>query len=775
MRKNMKRTVALSMATVAVLVACGGPGGGGEAGAPIPPPGQGPGAPPPQGPGAPPPPSSQPPRSDGGARPILFVTQQPVADNPFGRISSNFTNHLPERDAAPRGGHLWIAYPNADGARTLRNLSKEAGFGANIAARDPSVHWEGEKALVSLVVGTADSARWQVYEVTGLAQGQQVVFTRLSQPADYNNINAIYDINDKIVMVSDLPRGGTGAEFKHLHPHLDEYDEAPTNSGLWRLDPAPKPEGAVTLLHHSPSGAFRPSIDSFGRIVFTNWDHLQRDQQSGDPQNGLFNWPDESAAMHTKPDPGSDTGPQTKIVEVFPERFGKVYRDGVHDLSFNFFMPWMAQHDGTGLETLNHVGRHELGLHGFGSRNDSSLGLRAETGVHGVNSGVVAKTKLDLMHYLREDPQVAGSFYAVRTQEFGTAGGGCILKIQGQPSRRPHEMQVTLLTHEDTCSLNGPAVFRSPVPTTDGKLLASYSTETHQVSKSVIYNYRLGFLKKTGALYNIDAEATLTPGFPTKVKVGDGPDEHEVDATMWEWDAVEVAPRTRPQLTQMEPVPAPEASVFAEQQVDIVAFRKFLADNKLALIVSRNVTRRDGFDRDQPFNLRVRRPGGVTSTGSSHRILDVDHLQLFQAEQLRGVHNIDRGRRVLPQPLKPILVNSRDVNPPADANAPLGSVKVAADGSMAAIVPADRAMTWQLIDTANPGDARKGTDGVVRERVWNNFRPGEVRVCATCHGVSEKDQTGKGPDDVQNPPQALRDLLDYYKSNFSTLRTGSAR
>src|SRR3546814_10016913 len=46
---------------------------------------------------------------------------------------------------------------------------------------------------------------------------------------------------------------------------------------LWSLDPA---TGDLFMLDHSPSGDFTPILDSFGRVVFTRWDHLQRDQQA---------------------------------------------------------------------------------------------------------------------------------------------------------------------------------------------------------------------------------------------------------------------------------------------------------------------------------------------------------------------------------------------------------------------------------------------------------------------------------------------------------------
>ena len=93
-------------------------------------------------------------------------------------------------------------------------------------------------------------------------------------------------------------------------------------------------------------------------------------------------------------------------------------------------------------------------------------------------------------------------------------------------------------------------------------------------------------------------------------------------------------------------------------------------------------------------------------------------LQVFQAEQLRGIKNdVNRGRRVLAQPVKPVRVAGKDVNPPADGAAPMGSVPVAADGSVAALVRADRATTWQLVDSTKPGDPM-WMDPAERVRIW---------------------------------------------------------
>ena len=65
-------------------------------------------------------------------------------------------------------------------------------------------------------------------------------------------------------------------------------------------------------------------------------------------------------------------------------------------------------------------------------------------------------------------------------------------------------------------------------------------------------------------------------------------------------------------------------------------------------------------------------------------------------------------------------------------------------------------MTWQLTGTNN-------NDSVVKERYWINFRPGEVRTCANCHGINAVDQLGRTA--PTNAPLALRQLLRFWKTN----------
>ena len=112
------------------------------------------------------------------ANPILFVTQVPVPGD-FTTVASTFGNHLPSAAEAPRGGDLWIRYPDG----TMKNLTRAAGFGnggmqgaSSIAVREPSVHWSGTKALFSMVIGAPtqqfvwETYHWQIYEVTGLGE-----------------------------------------------------------------------------------------------------------------------------------------------------------------------------------------------------------------------------------------------------------------------------------------------------------------------------------------------------------------------------------------------------------------------------------------------------------------------------------------------------------------------------------------------------------------------------------------------------------------------------
>lgn len=687
--------------------------------------------------------------------PILFVTQVPVPQD-FATVGSVFANHMADMQSAARGGDLWIRYPNG----TLRNLTSEAGYGSSgmqganaIAVRDPAVHFSGSKAVFSMVVGapTAQYQQitkyWQLYEITGFGSGQTASITRVpNQPADTNNVEPTYASDGSIIFVSDRSRNGQ----RHLYPQLDEYESTPTPSGLWKLNPT---TGTLFLLQHAPSGSFRPFVDSFGRVIFTRWDHLQRDQQSENASYGTFNWASESSASTT-----------SASVDVFPEP--REDSAATYGLRLNHFFPWMINQDGSGEETLNHVGRHELFAYFNRSlKNDSSLSDFSDAATPPRANVNVAENWLQIA----EDPTSPGRYYAIDAPEFYTHSSGQIVSINGSPSTNPSNMLVSYHTARSTHDFHSGTVpsdftghYRNPVPLSNGGMLASWVAEPRlsandgtRANPIPRYKFRLySLVTGSGGFLNANPSGALTNGITKSVSWWDPDVRVSYNGPLWELSAVEVRARPVPANSAEAAPEAPEAQAFSAANVDFSAFKSFLAARGLGVLVSRNVTTRDGRDRQQPYNLRV--PGGVQSIANGGPSHDIKFMQFLQGDQIRGLGGTsspDRGRRVLAEPLHDAA--ALQFMPAATPGAPPGSVSIASDGSVAAIVPAQRAMAWQSTDA-------NGTP-VVRERYWISVKPGEVRACGGCHGVNTTDQAGHPP--AQNMPQALKDLLDYWRVN----------
>lgn len=677
--------------------------------------------------------------------PILFVTQVPTpGGDVFASRMSTFANHLGGIGAVPRGGDLMILYPDG----SLRNLTREAGFGMDgqqganaIAVREPAVHWDGTKAIFSMVVGAPPSQytlidkKWQLYEVSGLGQGQTAVIAKVSgQPADYNNVSPFYASDDRILFTSDRPRGGQA----HLYPQLDEYESTATITGIYSLNPQ---TGQVSILNHTPSGAFSPSVDSFGRILFTRWDHLQRDQQAEGSTYGAFNYASEAA-----------NAAQLGQSETFPESrlgMGSPYGD-VSGFTYNLFTPWEMKQDGSGELTLNHIGRHEMS---FGYLTRSFTGDPALREFS--NESIIANRKhirIDGgIFHIRENPQMPGTYYGIYAREFGSMTSSQIVRFTGAPGLNPEQMTIVdASSPEASGSLVG-GRFRNPLPLTSGQMVASY-TASATVHDGI--RFRLHQLATDGnGLFT--AGTSLTAGINKTLSWWSPDVKLTYSGPLWELEPVEVVARTRPDAGSSR-IEAIEKTVLDEELVDERLLREWLKANQLALIVTRNQTSRDRADRQQPFNLRI--PSGLKTTGDGGRIYDIAHYQIFQGDQVRGYANFGSGRRVLAQP----IATSKN---PGNPSGPPGSVKIAADGSSAAFVPANRALTWQTTDAS-------GT-AVVRERVWVTMQAGEIRTCAGCHGENSRNQAGQ-PAPV-NKPEALRELLRYWKQNHAPTERNGAR
>jgi Hydrazine synthase alpha subunit middle domain len=688
--------------------------------------------------------------------PILFITQVPIAAD-FTTITSTFGNQKAGLQEVGRGGDVWIRF--TDGS--LKNLTKAAGFGVDglqnakaIAVRDPSVHWEAKKAIFSMVVGGPTQQYdykdyyWQLYEITGLAKNETPVITKVAnQPLNYNNIAPIYSSDDKILFTSDRPRDGK----RYLYPQLDEYEAAPTVSGVWKLTPS---TGKLELLDHSPSGDFDPLIDSFGRLIFTRWDHLQRDQLL---DTDMINGGSCTYCAVTYASEAMNAG-KTNNNEVFPEprpdRADLLAGTPLNGHLFNHFLPWMMNQDGTGLEILNHLGRHELHSYIPMIRNDDpSLTEYYDGAYPRTNTNPITN-----FFQVSEDPLSLGRYLGIDAPEFGTHGAGQIVAMKLPPTTKPDLLKVEYLTHRDTSapdttpSANHSGFYRSPVILSNGRLIAVH-TKTTLEDKNIgsrarpksRYQFRLQLVNQQGSVWK--AGGFLTSGITETIKYYDPDVLVSYSGELWELGPVEVRPRTRPSAPQ-QPLPSIETAVFQQAGVNLIAFQSYLRQNNLALVISRNVTVRDDADKQQPFNLRVTGSNTI-SRGNNGKLYNVSFMQFFQGNLIRSYEpsgNDPFGRRVVAQPMENL--------PNPSSPGPSGSVVLGTDGSMAALVPARRALTWQLTDSTGKG--------VVLERNWLTFQPGEVRVCASCHGLSDKSQ--KGTDEPTNSPLALKTLLENWKT-----------
>jgi hypothetical protein len=694
--------------------------------------------------------------------PVMFVTQYPIPYD-FATIGSVFANHRARVDLSGRGGDLYIRYGNG----TLRNLTREAGFGEagvfqgaqSITVRDPSVHWSGTRALFSMAIGAPTqqfvwtNEYFQIYEVTGFGAGQTVSITKVAnQPADFNNIMPVYGSDDSIIFASDRPRNGQ----RHLYPQHDEYESTATVTGLWKLVPA---SGTLTLLQHAPSGSFNPLVDSFGRVVFTRWDHLQRDQQNEGAGATTFNFTSEAA----------NSAPTGDRSEVFPEPRIAAQGSPVEGFTINHFFPWQINQDGTGEETLNHLGRHEL--HSYFNRsfnNDANL-IEFISAV----SGRVNQNPAFNFLQLHEDPTQAGRFYAVDAPEFATQNSGQIIRFSAPPSVNPADVTITYVTHPDTegtvPSVNHSGHYRNPIVLSNGTLLAAHTvtqgvagndgTRAAPIPK---YQFRLRTLAAAPNGYqaaNLTVNGALTSGngIVRHVQYFDPDVLVDYNGPMWELSPVEVRVRSVPPSTVADTA-APELSAYTQAGVNEAAFKQYLRDNQLGVVVMRDVTTRDVLDKQQPFNLAVAGGGRQTPANPLGTVYQIAHMQFFQGDQIRGIGgqaNPTAGRRVIAQHMHdPATVAANPPNP----GGPTASVAIAPDGSAAAFVPARRALAWQTT-------APNGTP-VVRERFWVTVQPGEVRACDGCHGVNRNNQGGQAAS-VQTA-QAFVDLLEHWNTAIST-------
>src|SRR4051812_23527868 len=748
------------------------------------------------------------------ANPILFVTQVPMPEEVNTRTISNsymscvspFGSHLGGPEFAGRGGSLWVRFSaNANPALNhqvvdLLAVANWAAVGggksaaSTLAVRNPCVIWDKSKAVFSMVAGAPSGPNdttnfvWQLYEITLPTQAQlnaavQPLITKVANQPAYNNVMPCYTPNGQFIFASDRPYNG--------QPHLtqrEEYLGLPTVSGLWKLDPA---ANTLQLIHHAPSGAFSPSVDSAGRLIFVNWDHLSRDieavtdERDSDPNygepdpntfggwlatgNGSGNYADESPGAAFSLGLAYGLGAH---LDSFPEprnadkkTLTLEWNNSLNGVTTNIFLPWMINLDGSGGEILNHVGRHEIAGPLKRSFNTDSNLVDLNPSVAPGYGGLTAHNFVSNFFWAHEDPLHPGTFFGIDSVDLGTHGAGQVVKLTNAGANvNPDTMQVSYVTGSVTGAtkpqnipivrvgmnitqppspfspLTTPEIlYRTPVPLADGALLASTATGIDQTDwnrgtvsqPSTPWNFRLKSLKLQSGVYVPDVNLTngltvstsyFVPGVSQPVTFN--------NVAAWELDPAEIVARSVP-VAASSAVDPIEAGVFASNGVDIPTFQNYLVQHNAALSISRNVTKRDLHDRQQPYNLKIAWSNTQTTAPAPNHvpIYSVGWVQFLQADLRRGYllggQNPASGRRVMATPLHDTM--SENV---LSAGAPPGSVRLGDDGSFAAILPAGKAMTWHLLDN----DPAKTSQ--VKERFWVTFKKGEIRSCANCHGIN---------------------------------------
>ncbi len=727
--------------------------------------------------------------------PILFVTVVPNSEDSATQCSV-IASHLAGFSNAVRGGDLWIRY--ADGS--LKNLTEAAGYGTSgmqsdqaIAVRQPCVDWTGTKALFSMVVGTPTSIldtttyHWQIYEITGLGKDDKPVIQRISGQPYANNIAPIYGTKSNIIFVSDRPRQGSSEDY----PYLDESLGMPTTSGLWSMD---RSSYELQQLDHAPSGVLSPSIDSYGRVIFSRWDILQQDQLadlsnqrilagtcSSEKSNSNANFGTRQQSDFPEPNPDLGHGSRNNGGYFSDNSNSSTSGSGdgtLFDLRMpNDFFPWTVNEDGSGAQTINHIGRHDLRDTILPSiKTDPNLAAFSSSSSKRENRSPIVN-----LLQLREDPTHPGTFYGVDAIPALTHASGQIVRLlNAAPSNASKEAIISYVTARSTrfpidlrnpLTIDHTGFYRNPLPTTDGVLIASHSP-THVAdvrSKTPSPSSAYAFQLRSLTLRNgyMEPEEFLTKGITESIKWVDikssTPRVVTFNGALWEMDPVEVVART----VAERPSPAlaeQELAVFEEEHVDVASFKRFLADSNQALIISRDITQRDPDDKQQPYYLSVGK-GAKQSANAKGKVYNVSDLQIFQADYLRvyqdnSGHAPRIGRRVLPVPVHDVQ-NRKYVENATGLAPKTSTAEVFADGSLAAFVPAKRALSWRLRDSTGAG--------VVHERYWLTFKAGEIRTCVRCHGENEE-SSFFSMNPPSNKPMALNGLLRVWKQEYSPSR-----
>jgi Calx-beta domain len=786
-------------------------------------------------------------RAGDPVNPILFVTQVPMPEEVNARsitqsymsCVSPFGNHLGGTAFAGRGGSLWVRFgPNAVPARNheLVNLLAVADWSAvaggkpaanAVAVRNPAVHWQGHRAVFAMVIGAptgpADTTdfKWQLYEITLPTQAQlaasvKPVITPVANQPAYNNITPAYAPDDQLLFASDRPYDG--------QPHLtqrEEYLGLPTVSGIWKLNPV---TGAIHLLHHAPSGAFSPIVDSYGRVIFISWDHLSRDVEAVTDErdsdttygenapdvwsgwhrtlNGSGNFADESAGAAFTP--GSLYG-QAPHLDVFPEPRNVDKRtlrteapwaatvngsltNVINGVTTNIFMPWMINLDGTGGEILNHAGRQELGLglkRSFIGPADGDL-VDLNPFVDAGYGGLVAHNVFANFFSVREDPNQPGTYYGIDSVDLGTHASGRIIKlVNAGDGANPDQMQVVYVT---ALAANLPIVqlgmaitsppspfppiatpqtlYRTAVPLKDGNLVASMATglDRTDYNKGTLTQPQSWFNFRLTSFKSVAGSPDLVPDLPLTSGL-------TITSSYYVPGQAQPVTFTNVAAWELDPaevVVTPLPASVTTATVDLIEAAAF-ATAQVHLPTFQSWLTANNYalsiSRDVRFRDRHDRqqPFNLRNSWSGQQIVATAGTVYDIAWAQFFQADLRRGYTLggaTPVPGRRVVATPMHRG---------FSENVPAPGAPPGSVRLGDDSSFAAIVPAGQAltwhllNNDPALTSQVKERFWVTFQPGEIRTCANCHGINTANQIGTGK--PVNTPQALLDLLGRWKTN----------
>ena len=249
-------------------------------------------------------------------------------------------------------------------------------------------------------------------------------------------------------------------------------------TGLWSLESRDRRSVSV---QHSPIGIFSPQIDSYGRVVFVRWDHLQRDQQADS------DGPSDRSTRRTRTarstTPTSRPARQARDADrglpraaLGARRTSSPGRTSTGH-SLNHFFPWMINEDGTEEETLIHLGRHEL--HGYFNRSlndDPNLVDFIAGDVGAAPTPTASRTSSRSRKTPRRRARTTGSTH--RSSARTPPARSC-----GSTAGRRHTLSSTIVTYvtpsRATCRRartqppDHSGLYRNPLPLSDGTVIAA--------------------------------------------------------------------------------------------------------------------------------------------------------------------------------------------------------------------------------------------------------------------------------------------------------------